>query len=143
VLFASLMLVIGGAFNVIEGLVALFKDGYFVVRENGLLVFDFTVWGWIMLLFGALMIVVGLALNGARGWARIVAVVLVGLNAVAQVAFMSASPVWSVLVIALDVLVIFALTARWDVAVAGMQGMPEYASAPDYDRTRPPMMPRG
>jgi hypothetical protein len=144
VLFAALMIVLSGVFNAVEGLVALLNDEYFVVRENALLLLDFTAWGWITLLFGVFMIVVGLALNGARTWARIIAIGLAALNAIAQLTFASAHPLWSVLMIALDIVVIFALTARWDVAVAGMDSTAEYAAAPRYTEMRPPpTMPPG
>jgi hypothetical protein len=144
VMFAALMIILVGGFNAIDGLVALFNDDYFVVAEDKLLAFDLTAWGWIMLLFGIFMIVVGFALIGARGWARIIAIGLVALNAIAQLAFASAHPAWSVLVIALDVMVIFALTARWDEIVAGLYSMPEYETAPRYtSEMPPPTLPRG
>jgi hypothetical protein len=144
VLFAAVMLVLAGAFNIVEGLVALFRDETFVVGEDGLLVLDYTTWGVIMLLFGAFMIVVGLALNGIRGWARGAAVVLAGLHMIAQMGFLDAQPVWSVIVITLDVVVIYALTARWSEAVAGMESVPDYARAPGPPPMQPPpMTPRG
>jgi len=129
VLFAAFLLGLNGSFNIIQGIAALYQDEVFVVRENGLLVFDYTAWGVIMVLFGVLMIIVALALNGARGWARVTAMVLIGLHAIAQVGFLSAQPLWSLLVITFDMVVIYALTVRWDEAVAGMDSMPEYAPA--------------
>jgi hypothetical protein len=112
VAFAALMLIMVGAFNMIDGLAALLKDELFVKTPNGLLVFDITAWGWINLLFGAAQFLVGLALTRGAFWARMVAVVLVTLNAFAQMAFLSAYPIWSLLIIALDVIVIWALVVH-------------------------------
>jgi len=138
VLFAAFLLGLSGAFSVIQGLAALFQDEVFVVGENGLLAFDYTAWGVIMLLLGVAMILVAMALNGARGWARIVAMIMIGLHAIAQIGFISAHPLWSILVISLDVVVLYALTVRWDEAVAGMDSMPEYAAAPRGEQTPRP-----
>ena len=137
-LFAAFLLGLAGAFNVIEGIAALAKDEVFAVRKGQLLVFDYTTWGWIMLLLGVAMILVALGLNGARGWARITALILVGLHALAQIGFISAQPLWSLLVIGLDVVVIYALTVRWDEAVAGLDETPEYGQAPGRTAPRAP-----
>jgi hypothetical protein len=136
VMFAALVIILLGGFNAIHGLVALLNDDQFAVQEDALPVFDFTAWGWIMLLFGICMVLVGLALIGARGWARIIAIVLAALNAIAQLVFTSAQPAWSILVIALDVVVIFALTARWDEVVAGLYRVPDHPTAPRHPEGR-------
>lgn len=120
VTFAGIMITLIGVFDIIQGLVALTDDTYFVVTADELLVFDFTAWGWILLLWGIAMVVTGFALIGAKSWARWLAIVLVCVNAVAQLAFLAAFPIWSTIVIALDVFVLFALTARWSEAKAYM-----------------------
>jgi hypothetical protein len=116
VYFAGMMLVLLGSFNVIEGLVALFNDQYYVPTAEGLLVFDLTGWGWVHLIIGVLAIVVGVGLYTGAVWARVGGVLLAGINAVAQLMFLSAYPVWAVIVIALDVLVIWALVVHGDEA---------------------------
>jgi hypothetical protein len=116
VYFAGMMLVLLGSFNVIEGLVALFNDQYYVPTAEGLLVFDLTGWGWVHLIIGVLAIVVGVGLYTGAVWARVGGVLLAGVNAVAQLMFLSAYPVWAVIVIALDVLVIWALVVHGDEA---------------------------
>jgi hypothetical protein len=119
--FAAVILTLLGALNLIQGFVALFDDGFFVVpREEDLLLVDFTAWGVIMLVWGALLIAAGLSLSAGKGWARWFAVLIACLNVIAQIGFLSAYPVWSAIMILLDVLVIFALTARWDEAQAAM-----------------------
>lgn len=112
--FAATMTVLVGSFNIIYGLVALFKDTYYVVGPQGLLVFDLTGWGWIHLIVGVLAVASAAALARGAQWARIVTVLLVSLNAIAQLAFMSAYPVWSLIVIAFDVLVIWAVIVHGD-----------------------------
>jgi hypothetical protein len=119
--FAAVILALLGSLNVIQGFIALFDDGYFVAaREDDLLLVDYTAWGVILLFWGALLVCAGLALASGRSWARWFALVAVFVNVIAQIGFLSAYPVWSALMILFDVLVIFALTARWDEARAAM-----------------------
>jgi len=122
ILFAAIMMMMIGAFNVIQGLAAIFSDDYYAVSDGGLLVFDFTTWGIVTLIWGVLLVLIGIALASGEQWARWVGVVIVGLNAVAQIAFLSAFPLWSILIIALNVLVLYALAARWDDAQEDMAG---------------------
>jgi hypothetical protein len=111
--FAAVVTMIIGTFNIFQGLAALFNDEYFVVTDAGLLVFDFTAWGWITLILGIVMVLAGFGLLSGRGWARWFTIVLAGLNAVAQAGFLSAYPIWALIIIALDIIVIYALAARW------------------------------
>lgn len=138
-LFGAFLLGLTGAFNIIQGITALTKgEDVFVVGKRGLLVFDYNTWGWIMLVLGVLMILVALGLNGARGWARIAALVLIGVHALTQIGFISAQPLWSLLVIGIDVVVLYALTVRWDEAVAGLDETPEYEHARGREVAPPP-----
>lgn len=112
--FAAVMLIMNGTFNAIYGLVALVDDQYYTVGPQGLLVFDLTQWGWVLLIFGVLAVLSGVALFGGALWARIVAVVLASINVIAHIAFMSAQPVWALIAIVVDVLVIWAVIAHGD-----------------------------
>jgi hypothetical protein len=114
VAFAGIMLALIGFFDALQGLTALFNDEYFAVGGGELLVFDFTAWGWITLFWGAVLIAAGVGLLGGRDWARGLAIVAVFVNTVVQIAFLAAYPIWSTIIIALDVFVLYALTARWD-----------------------------
>jgi hypothetical protein len=107
--FAATIMIINGGFNLIQGLVALVDDEWYVATANGLVTFDLTAWGWIHLLFGLLLIAVGFALFTEQVWATIAAIIIVSLNMFSQFAFMSAYPVWSIIAIAVDVLVLWAL----------------------------------
>ena len=121
VTFAAVMLTLLGTLNMIQGLVALFDDGYFVAaRGDDLLLVEYTAWGVILLAWGALLVAAGLAVANGRGWARWFAVLAACVNVVAQIGFLPAFPVWSAILILFDVLVIFALTVRWDEARAAM-----------------------
>ena len=113
IVFAAAMMVMLGIFHAIEGLVALFKDEYFVVGTNGLIVdVDYTAWGWAHLIGGIVVALAGMALFTGRTWARVVGVLVAMVSAILNIAFLAAYPVWSTIMIAIDVLVIYALTAH-------------------------------
>jgi hypothetical protein len=112
--FGAIMLVIAGSVNVMQGLVALLDEGYFLVPSgDDLLLVDYTVWGVVSLLWGGLAIAAGLGIFAEKGWARWAAVAIAGVSILLQIGFLAAYPVWSGLIIAFDVLVILALTAHW------------------------------
>ncbi len=111
VLAGVLMMVVGG-FNAIQGLVALFQDDFFVALPNYLLEVDVTAWGWVHLVVGVLVVVAGIAVLSGRLWARVVGVVLAAVSALVNFAFLPYYPFWSMTVIALDVVVIWALTVH-------------------------------
>jgi hypothetical protein len=110
--FAGIMMIVMGLFNAIEGLVALFRGEYYVVTEQQVLVFDLSAWGWITLLIGILVALSGAALLSGAAWARVITVVLAVVNAVAQLMFVSVHPLWSTIVIALCVTVIWAVVVH-------------------------------
>ena len=111
--FASIVLFIAGFFNAIWGLAALLNDEVVHVGGQGVMILDFTAWGWALLLLGVVMTLAAFGLLVGRGWARWTAVFLAALSAIAQVGTFSAFPLWSLLVVALDVTVIYQLTAKW------------------------------
>mgnify|MGYP003404984620 FL=1 len=112
--FVGILLFIVGVMNIIWGLTALFNDEALTVGEQGLIVWDFTAWGWIHMILGIVMILTALGLFAGQGWARWVGIVFVMINAFGQVAWMSTYPIWSILIITLDIIIIYQLTARWD-----------------------------
>jgi hypothetical protein len=102
-----------GILHAIEGFVALFKDAYYLVTKSGLAVsVDYTAWGWTHLILGLLLAGTGAALFTGRMWARVVGIIVAGLSILANFAFASAYPWWAVTVIAVDILVIYALTVH-------------------------------
>lgn len=111
--FAGVMLIVIGAFSVVQGLIALIgPNEYFVVTDGALWLLDVNGWGWWNLITGALMIAVALALFVGQTWARIVAVLLAVFSAVSQLIQITAQPWWSLIIIAVDVLVIYAITVH-------------------------------
>ena len=112
VIFAGTLLLLVGGFNVIYGLVALFKDQVLVTTKTGLVAFDVTTWGWITLIIGIIQILVGFGLFGGQTWARVAGVIVAVLNGFNHISFLQAQPVWSTIIIAIDVLIIYALTAH-------------------------------
>ena len=108
--FAVVMLVMIGVFQAIAGLVAIIDNNFYVVGQNYTFNFDTSGWGWIHLLLGILLILVGYFLYTGAAWAVAGAIVLAGLSAIVNFFFIPYYPFWSILVIALDVWVIWALT---------------------------------
>jgi hypothetical protein len=113
--FAAIMLAMIGAITFFEGLVAIFRDEYYVVTGKQVLVFDLTTWGWIMLFWGILLFLAGLGLAAKSSWARWFTIVVVTLNLLAQLGFLGNTqyPLWSLVIIGLEVTVLYALTVRW------------------------------
>ena len=110
IVFAASVMMIGGVCAIISGLAGIFRDEvYFSSGGGELLVFDYTAWGWIHLIFGVCLLIVGTMLLGGSAFARVIAILLVGLNLVAQFAWINATPWWSIVMIALDLLVLYAL----------------------------------
>jgi hypothetical protein len=108
-----MMLMMLGVFHVIEGIVALTKDNYFLVNSSGLVVTaNFTTWGWVHIIAGCIVVAAGVGVLNGQMWARIVGVGVAFLSALISIGFLSAYPIWSVLMIALAVVVIMALTVH-------------------------------
>jgi hypothetical protein len=113
VLFGGIILEMVGGFQLIQGLVALFKDDYYLVSPNGLVVeVDYTAWGWTHLLIGVVAIATGIGVMLGQMWARVVGIMIAVLSALVNIAFLSAYPIWSTIIIAMDVLVIYALAVH-------------------------------
>ena len=113
IVFAAFMMVMLGCFHAIQGLVALFDDQKFLVADSGLVVsVDYTAWGWVHLIGGIILALAGVALFAGRMWARIVGVIAALASALVNIAFLSAYPIWSAIMIALDILIIWAITVH-------------------------------
>jgi hypothetical protein len=108
--FAATMMVIIGAFQAISGLVAIFNDEFYVVTQNYTFDLDVTAWGWIHLLVGLLILFAGFALFSQKVWGATLALVLAVISAITNFFFIPYYPFWSILVIALNVWVIWAIT---------------------------------
>lgn len=111
--FAAVMLLIAGVFDLIFGISALIgpNEAYFLSSE-GLFQVNVAGWGWWHIISGALLILVAIALFTGATWARVVAIILVALNALGQLSLLSVQPWWSLIILAIDILVIYALTVH-------------------------------
>jgi hypothetical protein len=107
--FAGLMMVMIGFWHAMAGLVAIVNDTFYAATPKYVLKFDVTTWGWIHLLAGILVILAGFGLFSGAAWARTVGVILAFISAIANFAWLPYSPVWSAIMITVDVLVIYAL----------------------------------
>jgi hypothetical protein len=112
VLFAALMMIMVGIWQALQGLIAIFENEFYVATRNYLFQFDATTWGWIHLLLGVIMGLAGLGLMAGQTWARVVGITLAVLSAIANFLWLPYYPFWSMLIIALDVFVIWALAAH-------------------------------
>ena len=110
--FAGIMLILGGIFQFIVGLTAIFNPHWFVASGGQVLVFDIATWGWIHLLLGLLLGFTGASLFSGSTAGRTIAAIVAGISAIANVAFLSVYPLWSIVVITVDILIIYALTVH-------------------------------
>src|SRR5579862_9052647 len=110
--FASIMMVVLGAFEVIAGLAGIFKDKFYLVGQNGLLLFNFRTWGWISLVLGIVALMTGLELMRGAMWAKMFTVFLAVISLVANMAFFNAYPWWSFMMMIVDLFIIYALSVR-------------------------------
>ena len=112
VYFAGILMVIMGIFQAIAGLTALLNGNFYVVTQEHLVALSYTQWGWIHLILGGVVMAAGSAVMNGRLWGRIIGVLLASLSALANFAFISAYPIWSVLIIVMDILIIYALVVH-------------------------------
>jgi hypothetical protein len=107
--FAGLLLLLSGIFHAITGLVAIFKDQIYLVNESTLLVLDYSGWGWAHLILGIILFFVSFSLLAGSIFGRIAGVVLAALSIIANFTFISAFPLWSLLITLLDLLIIYGI----------------------------------
>jgi hypothetical protein len=113
VVFAGVMMILLGSFHAVAGLTAILKDKFFVFSpSNSLLSVDVTTWGWIHLIAGVVVALAGVFVFSGAVWARAVGILLAVLSAIANFLFLPYYPIWSLLMIALDIFVIWALATH-------------------------------
>jgi hypothetical protein len=112
-MFAAVMLMLSGSFHLVQGIVALVREGYYAGRTSDLAVdLSYTAWGWVLVLVGAVAILTGAFLLSGTMWARVFGTVIACASAIVNFGFLAAYPFWSALVIGLDVLIVMALTVH-------------------------------
>ncbi len=109
---ASLILIMAGTFGIIEGIVGLINNEFYVVTQKWAFQFDTTTWGWIHIIVGLVALGAGVGLLAGQVWARTVAVIVALVSIVANFLWLPYYPWWAALVIVFDVFVIWAVTAH-------------------------------
>jgi hypothetical protein len=113
IIFAGVVMIVLGAFQVIAGLVALFQKSFYLVTTSHLIVHaSYTAWGWTHLIVGAIIVLVGFGVLTGQLWARVTGIGLAVISAIVNLAFIAAYPVWGIIIIALDIVVIYALAVH-------------------------------
>jgi uncharacterized YccA/Bax inhibitor family protein len=112
VFFAAIMMIVLGIFGVFEGLAAIIKSGFYHVPPNYYVNINASGWGWIHLIISIIVILAGFALFQGATWARVVGIFMASVSAIANFLFIPYYPIWSLLIITLDILVIWALAAH-------------------------------
>jgi hypothetical protein len=115
ILFAGVMMIVVGIWEALEGLIAIFQNEFYVATRRYLFQFDVTTWGWIHVILGLVLAGAGYGLLTGRTWARVVAITLAALSAIANFLWLPHYPLWALLIISVDVFVI------WAVAVHGRE----------------------
>jgi hypothetical protein len=114
--FAGWLMVIIGMIDFFEGLIAIIRGSYYAVTPNQIVVVNLTTWGWIMLIWGIVLVLAGLGLLSGSGVARWFTIVIAALNFIFQLGFTgsAAYPLWALTGQALTLVVLYALIVRWN-----------------------------
>ena len=109
--FAGVVMIIGGAFQALEGLSGIVHDKYLVVAPSTIYAFDVTVWGVIHLLVGLALLAIGIALLRGQTWARIAGIIVAAVAAILNFVWLPYAPLWAIIIIVVDILIIWALVS--------------------------------
>jgi hypothetical protein len=122
--FAAIVMIVIGALDFFQGLIAVIRGQYYVVTAEQILLFDFRTWGWIMMVWGVIVVLAGFGLLSGSAWSRWFTIVIAGVNVFVQLGFVGGAqyPLWALTVLALNITVFYALTVRWGEAKSGLGG---------------------
>ncbi len=112
--FAGCIMFIVGSLDALWGLGGILNDDVVIVGGQGALVADITTWGWVHLILGSLIALTGIGLITGNSAARFAGILFVSVNAISQIVWFPAAPLWAFLLIILDIVILYQLTARWD-----------------------------
>jgi hypothetical protein len=123
----AILILIISMLEFFEGLTAIIRGDYYHVTPDQIVVFDLSTWGWLTLIWSIVLAVIGFALLAAATWARWAAIVVLSLNFIVQLGFLGSAqfPLWALTVLALNVIVLYALMVRWEDASETMRRMAE------------------
>lgn len=117
--FAGILVILIGAFNLLQGIAAAAQETYFAVTPDGLLVWDYDGWAAVWFVLGGIQLLVGLGILAGKQWARVVGILVLMVVAMFQIAFLAAFPLWAVLTIAIAVVAINALVVHGEAFGSG------------------------
>jgi hypothetical protein len=112
IIFAGVMLMIGGSLNLFYGIIAAVNDEWVVFTNRADVYLDVSEWGWVHIILGAIVFLAGIGVFSGNILARIVGVIVASISLLANFFFIPVYPLWALIVITIDVLVIWALTAH-------------------------------
>jgi len=117
--FAGLMIIIIGGLDFFEGLIAVIRGEYYAVTATQIVVVDLTTWGWVMMIWGVILVLAGFGILSGASWARWFSIVVLSLNVIAQLGFVGSAqyPLWALTVLTLTIVVLYALIVRWNDAM--------------------------
>jgi hypothetical protein len=103
-----------GAFNFIDGIVAILNPHYFAIQPSGygsahLVVGDLTAWGWTIMILGVIQVLVAFGIFARQSWAAVAGIIVAGINAISQLLYLGVNPWWSIIAIGVDILIIYGL----------------------------------
>ncbi len=113
IVFAGVIMLVMGFLDAMWGLAAVINNEVVTVGGHGVIVWDISAWGWGHLILGTLVALTGLGLLAGQGWARLLGVFFVSLDLLVQFGTFTLFPLWSIMLIAIDIVIIYQLTARW------------------------------
>lgn len=131
---AAVLLLVGGLFHIMQGWVALATPEYYLVPPDGMLVMALGSWGTLLVVWGALLLLAGIAAFAQRLWARALGTTLAAIGILLQLGFLVAFPLWSLVSIAMHMVVIYGLTAGWPVEGGAS---PAYRAGRSHARATP------
>jgi len=136
-LAAGIFMLLVGAFHVVQGVVALASDAFFEGGKSYWFQWDLTAWAWVHLALGVLVAAAGVALMRSADWARTVALIMASLSVLGSFLWLPHFPVWSLTTLALDVFVIWAVTATRPAHHAAHERVEDVPAG--YNTPPPPM----
>lgn len=107
--FAGIMMTVVGGFQIIAGLTGILRQSYYLVSEQSLIAFNYATWGWIHTVIGFVIFMAGIAVMSGSTWGRVVGIIIAALGTIASFAFMAAYPFWTIVIIIVNTLIIYAL----------------------------------
>ncbi|WP_186318984.1 hypothetical protein [Streptomyces sp. SAJ15] len=109
VIFAAVLMIVAGVLAILQGIGAIAEDDVYARIGDYVFEFDLTGWGWLHLILGVLVLLTGFALLSGQGWSFIAGIIFAGLSIIANFMWLPYTPVWSIILIAIAIFVIWAL----------------------------------